>query len=121
MKKINLIGVAMLLLSIFFLVYGCGKADESALPQEGSSITKAIIISYTGEYYDSIGQEYKYLENRFGARGKDWVLIEQKLHEENDKFYDILTIETVSGEKVIMHFDITEPFLELQKQFGEER
>lgn len=110
MEKKKLIGLIAVLL-IAFQACGIKSADD------GSSMKKAIVIKSIGDHLESIGQEYKYIGDNFGDRGKDWVLVEQRMIEEEDRFYDLLTIKIIdSGEEKILYFDITEPFRKLQSQ-----
>ena len=95
MKK-GLVGLIVILLSSCFLVSSFVKAERSTFREDGSSIKRAIVIKYTGDYSESIGQEYEYIENNFGFRGKDWVLIEQRLIGENDKFTPISSSRTMN-------------------------
>ncbi|MCX5704644.1 MAG: hypothetical protein NTZ92_01040 [Candidatus Omnitrophica bacterium] len=87
--------------------------------RDGSSFEKAIIIKYIGDYYKSIEQEYQYLETKFGTGGKNWNLVKQSLKDKEGKAYDEMIVEVLpSKEIIILYFDITEPFAELNKQFS---
>lgn len=118
--------IVLTIMCIFLSV--CVLAEETIFSQgsysfssdrDGSSIEEAVIIKYTGDYPESIGQEYIYLAKYLGSEGKDWRLKQQQLIEKDNKFYDVLTVEISStGEIKRFYFDITEPFGELQKQFS---
>ena len=97
----KLVSSLVILLSSCFLISSIVKVYAEV----GSSMEEAIIIKYTGDYSESIDQEYEYIENNFGAIGKDWVLIEQKLlGGENNRSYDELTIKIIaSGEEKTLY------------------
>jgi hypothetical protein len=95
------------------------ESQDFSKSRDGSSLEKAIIVKYTGDYVASIGQEYEYLEAKFGIRGKDWRLTEQRLKDFRDKVYDEMVVEIrISKEVVVLYFDITEPYRELNKQLS---
>ena len=96
------------------------KGNETiSTSRDGSSLGKAIIIKYIGDYEKSIEQEYQYLETRFGIKGKDWNLVRQSLIGKEGKSYDEMIVELLpSKETITLYFDITEPFGELNNQFS---
>jgi hypothetical protein len=117
----------ILICSIFLLfpvvLFSAESPDQNgnqtiSIDKDGSSFEKAVIIKYIGDYRKSIHQEYEYLAEEFGIRGKDWRLKLQALVEENGRFYDKMTVEFPNQETKILYFDITEPFTELNKQLA---
>ena len=82
---------------------------------DGSSFEKAVIIKHVGDYQKSIDQEYKYLTEKFGIEGEEWVLNKQLFVNREGKFYDETTIEFLSKETKTLYFDITEPFNKINK------
>ena len=55
----------------------------------GWSIKDAIIIEAL-TVDDGITEEYKYLEKRFGKRGKDWQVVSVAVDVKNNRVYDVL-------------------------------
>ncbi|MDD5730436.1 MAG: hypothetical protein PHN57_04845 [Candidatus Omnitrophica bacterium] len=85
--------------------------------QEGSSMEKAIIIKFIGDYKKSIGQEYEYIKKHFGVIGQDLQINGQSLKMENGKYYDEISISLIKTKEIkTLYFDITEPFAQMVKQ-----
>lgn len=55
----------------------------------GQTINEAVIIEALS-IDDGIAEEYKYLEKRFGKRGKDWQVFVAAVDYRNGKIYDVL-------------------------------
>lgn len=114
MKKIAI----FLLAGLIVLSWPGAQAQESAPGPDGSSMENAIVINYTGDYNESIGQEYAYLNDKYGEGA--WESDAVALLEEGGKYYDMMTvIITATGGTKQYYFDITEPYAELMKQFQE--
>lgn len=102
MKKI--IVIILVILSLGSISF----AQEDVV-RDGSTIEKAVIIKYTGNYQESLGQEYEYAAKVYGRRGVDWELIMQSNTWNDGKSYDVLEIELIpSGEKTGLIFDVTD-------------
>jgi hypothetical protein len=50
--------------------------------RDASSIEKAVIIKYTGDYQESIGLEYIYIATVYGKKGTDYQVLGQSLRRE---------------------------------------
>ena len=78
---------------------------------DGSSVQKAIINKKATTLKECIGAEYAYLEKVLGQRGIDWKPIEQYLHPDNRKMYDIIKVNIMeTNETKFFCFDITKFF-----------
>ena len=103
MKKIILA-----LLVVGFFASGAGFAQDNVV-RDGTTIEKAVIIKYTGNYQESLGQEYAYISKIHGRYGVDWDMLMQSNTWNDDKSYDVLEIELIpSGEKKGYIFDVTD-------------
>jgi len=78
---------------------------------DGSSIPKSIIIKKATTLKEGIGAEYAYIEKELGQRGVDWKPIEQYLHPDYKKIYDIIKVNIIgTNETKFFCFEITEFF-----------
>ena len=126
MKKKSLIKLIVVLSAAVLLgVFIFSKASDNEKNSnyksfkggDGSTLEKAVLIGYVGNYPDSIAQEYAYISSLFGVRGKDWQLVGTVNFEKNSRSYDRTTIRIISsGGRKEIYFDITVPFQELLKQ-----
>lgn len=99
----------LLVLFVLFFVGVFSYVSVSEEVRDGSSIEKAVIVTYTGNYQESIGQEYRYIAEKFGTRDVDYELLSQRLVDEGGTPYDVITIRLLpSGEERDVYFDITE-------------
>lgn len=73
------------------------------------SLEEAISISGVKSHYDGVRAEFKYLEKKFGKRGKKWQLKRQFLVKKNKRYYDRIELIFSDGTETIIYFDIT-PF-----------
>ena len=91
--------------SIYRLI--SNHADESLYSGgDGSSEDRAVIINCS-DSSTGVPAEYRYLEEHFGKKGKDWSLGMQMQMESNGRQFDNLTIEFPSGTSKVVYFDIT--------------
>jgi len=89
--------------------FAVGGAEDVILERDGSSMEKAFVIKYTGDYFQSIGQEYRIIERKFGVRGEQWEMVVQMMRKEGDRSYDVIEIKLLpSGEETVIYFDITD-------------
>ncbi len=88
----------------------CSHAfSEEKIVRDGSSIEKAVIIKYTGDYQESIGLEYKYIGTLYGVAAVDYKLVLQSSVGQGDRTYDVIEIELIpSGEHKNIYFDVTD-------------
>lgn len=97
-----------LALAAIFLFSGLSFAQED-VTRDGSSVEKAVIIEYTGDYQESIGLEYKYIESVYGTPNVDYELLGQSLYGEGEKSYDVIAIKLIpSGDERTVYFDVTD-------------
>lgn len=76
---------------------------------DGSSYEEAIVVPFTGDYLESVGQEYHYMDQVFGPEGGEWQIISQRLEHQNNKDYDVFEILWIqSGKEQTIYFDVTE-------------
>lgn len=103
MKKLSLA------LFIFILILGVSGLSLSQEERDGSSMEKAVIITYSGNYQESLGQEYQYIAKKYGTQNVDYEILEQRLVDDWEGTpYDVITIRLIpSGEEKEVYFDIT--------------
>ena len=77
------------------------------IENSGKSFEDAIVITGAGHNFEGQGAEYRYLEQKYGPRGKDWV-VEQFLIAKDGKFYDILELNFMDGDRKTVFFDISD-------------
>jgi hypothetical protein len=73
----------------------------------GDSIADPVVVIGAKNSIEGVSSEYDYLQQRFGEKDKDWFFISQKLLNENEKFYDKLTLELKDKSKIDIYFDIS--------------
>jgi hypothetical protein len=73
---------------------------------DGSSCDKAVLIRGAKHNGEGIEAEYAWLGEHCPGFRRD----SQGLHSEDERHYDVVTIETMSGSPVTVCFDITEFF-----------
>lgn len=78
----------------------------------GGSLDDAIEIQGASSTEEGVRGEYQYLSNKFGERGIDWELEEQRLRsiEDKGKHYDKMDIRLADGTRKTIYFDITDFF-----------
>jgi len=109
MKKISIFFLVAMLSFCISAPFAIGGAEDVVLERDGSSMEKAIVIKYTGDYFQSIGQEYEIIEKQFGVRGEQWEMSLQMMRREGDRSYDVIEIKLLpSGEETAVYFDITD-------------
>ncbi|MCF8356262.1 MAG: hypothetical protein K9H48_17565 [Melioribacteraceae bacterium] len=74
----------------------------------GSSVEDAIVIIGAKNSMEGIASEYEYISDLYGERDVDWELIQQELHHEDEKHYDIMHLFIKDKDAVTMYFDITD-------------
>lgn len=119
-------------LIISILMFGLGQLIFAE--NDGRSVESAIIIKnisnyekcrtdddISQEYRKSIDQERKFIDEKYGIRGKDWEYGMQALMTVNKRHYDQQEIILLdSKNKKVMFFDVTEP-LEMLDRLEEKR
>jgi hypothetical protein len=134
-KRVKLISFCFVVLVFLFLSFDFSLVASAQEAQgssnvyaggDGSTVENAVIIKaedHAGrdfqyeDYVKSIGSEYEYIEKKFGVKGKDWELSDQKLVKEGERSYDKMTVKVLSSqEEKTLYFDISEPMGELEKQ-----
>jgi len=82
---------------------------EDNVDKDGSSIEKAVVIKFAGDYQESIGQEYAYIAYIYGTEGTDYEVLGQALEGEGESSYDVISIKLIpSGEEKKVYFDVTD-------------
>jgi hypothetical protein len=85
--------------------------DLSHIVYEGGSGTSyqdAVVITKARNSSEGVAAEYRYLANRYGARGTAWNLVGQKKVDYQGKDYDIISIKLAGSEQpTSVYFDIT--------------
>lgn len=131
----------VLFLAVGPIVYAADSKNKGFIDfindnTNGSSFDQAIVINNICDYSECrrrgcalsvfnstvFEQEIQYITARFGVRGKDWDVIGEDNVEADtfvkDKYYDDLGIELfATGEKKVLHFDITSPVNALNEKF----
>jgi hypothetical protein len=75
----------------------------------GETPETAVIIRGARGGFRGVPAEYRYLTQRFGQRGADWQLVEQRLlHAEGGKHYDHFRLVLKDGREVEVYIDISE-------------
>jgi len=73
---------------------------------DGSSEQNAVLINATSSLV-GVPAEYELIQAKYGAKGTDWDLEQQLLHNSNSRNYDILEIKLSNGSTKKIYFDIT--------------
>jgi len=78
--------------------------------EAGFSIENPVIIPASGSNY-GVAAEYKWIEDRFGKRDIEWVLINNHVvHAQNDRWIDVLEIMNADDTVRELYFNISECF-----------
>jgi hypothetical protein len=119
--KPNLFHVGACLLCAVFL-FGClsrQTVSVSANPAKkfgaaqfsrgtGESYDSAVVITGGRDYTEAVACEDIFISNSWGAKDKDWRLVEKTTVTENKRTYDMVQVEIPKvGEKHFYYFDIT--------------
>lgn len=119
--KPNLFHVSACLLCAVFL-FGClSRQTVSVNPQHtkkygaaqfsrgtGESYDSAVVITGGRDYTEAVACEDIFISNSWGAKDKDWRLVEKTTVTENNRTYDMVQVEIPKvGEKHFFYFDIT--------------
>lgn len=79
-----------------------GTGRLTGAPGDGPA--RAIVIAGSSE---GTAAEQRYLMERFGPVGQGWTMLGQALHEQDHRYYDVVTIRLASGAQQAIWFDIT--------------
>ncbi|MBN1577029.1 MAG: hypothetical protein JW913_10780 [Chitinispirillaceae bacterium] len=103
------------------LIFGCGSSLSArrAGRQSSSGITytggsgesfhDAIIISGAKSKSAGISAEYIYITQKYGMRGKGWLLVGQTVIRERNKIVDVIEIQLDGAmNRRIYYFDVSE-------------
>ena len=85
------------------------------IENSGESFENAIVIQGVGHNFEGLGAENRYLEEKYGPRGKDWVP-EQVLVAKDGKFYDIVELNFLNGKSKTLYFDISDFYRKWQER-----
>jgi hypothetical protein len=83
------------------------ESDNSSL---GTSIDKAIVIKTSVSHFEGIDVEYKIISEKYGKKGVEWNLKQQRLLQNQGHYYDMIEITLKNGSEVALYFDITDFF-----------
>ncbi len=76
---------------------------------DGESFSSAIVITGARSKSEGIAAEYKYISNKYGARGSGWLLVGQTVIREKNKIVDVVEIQLAdSTERRIFYFDVSD-------------
>ena len=77
----------------------------------GDSYETAIIIKgnqFNRKPETAVAAEYDYISGLYGKRGKEWVVEEQSMVQENNKVFDMVRVKILSNGKMhFFYFDIS--------------
>jgi hypothetical protein len=74
----------------------------------GESYDSAVVITGGRDYTEAVACEDIFISNSWGAKDKDWRLVEKTTVTENKRTYDMVQVEIPKvGEKHFYYFDIT--------------
>ena len=74
----------------------------------GESYDSAVVITGGRDYTEAVACEDIFVSNSWGAKDKDWRLVEKTTVTENNRTYDMVQVEIPKvGEKHFYYFDIT--------------
>jgi hypothetical protein len=90
----------------------------------GESYDSAVVITGGRDYTEAVACEDIFICNSWGAKDKDWRLVEKTTVTENNRTYDMVQVEIPKvGEKHFYYFDIThykkKPKLRIDEETGE--
>jgi hypothetical protein len=83
---------------------------ESNNSRLGTSIDNAIIIKNSVSHFEGIDAEYRVISEKYGEKGVDWNLKQQRLLYNKNKYYDMIEITLKNGSEIALYFDITDFF-----------
>jgi hypothetical protein len=73
----------------------------------GESFHDAVIILGARDKTEGVAAEYKYISDKYGRRGVEWLLVGQTVIREKNKIVDVIEIElNNSSERRIYYFDV---------------
>ena len=77
----------------------------------GSTQDDAIIITGVNEHLEGVQAEYQYINEKYGLRGSNWVLVSQSLIQGKSNVFDLIILKLLDrNEEIQPYFDITEFF-----------
>ncbi len=80
------------------------EAMEAYFEEKGD-----LVVIHARDSATGVAAEYDYIEARFGARGRDWRFVRQRLMRlDPDRWMDVISIEMADGTELELRFDITE-------------
>jgi hypothetical protein len=107
-------------LSIALVCFCAGRQDVSVGKQpkispsiqysggSGDSYEEAVKITGATKQSEGVDAEYKYLSDKYGAKGRDWNIAGQTNFREKGKVYDIIEVRlSTGGDNRIYYFDVT--------------
>lgn len=121
------IKILLLLIGVFLCyhqncIYLKEKKTEASFPSvvygggSGESFQKAVIITGVKSKKELIDAEYNFISQKYGIRGKGWLLVEQTLIQEKNRVFDVIEILIYGqSEEKILYFDISDLMLSLKK------
>jgi hypothetical protein len=76
---------------------------------KGDSPEDAVVITGVSKQTEGVVAEYDYISSLHGEKNKSWSLYEQTILKEEDKVFDVITINLIdlNGEQRIYYFDVT--------------
>ena len=76
---------------------------------DGKTIENCIVIKNAENEINGVASEYAFIAKKHGQKFLDWKPIQQSCNTKDKKTFDILVIQTLSGnEKITYYFDITD-------------
>jgi hypothetical protein len=87
------------------------KAQITFSGGTGDSYETAIIIKgnqYNRKPETAVEAEYEYISGLYGKKGKEWIVEEQSIVQENTKVFDMVRVKILlNGKMHFFYFDIT--------------
>jgi hypothetical protein len=83
---------------------------ESNNSKSGTSIDNAIVIKNSVSHFEGIDAEYRVISEKYGKKGVDWNLKQQRLLHNKNQYYDMIEITLKNGSEIALYFDITDFF-----------
>lgn len=75
--------------------------------ETGEDYNNAIVLKGMNDF-QATDQIYTILDNRYGKRGEDWILVKQTLDNNKQGVFDKMEIKLNSGEEKTLYFNITD-------------
>lgn len=107
-------------ISIALVCFCAGRQDVSLGKQpkispsiqysggSGDSYEEAVKITGVTKNSEGVDAEYKYLSDKYGAKGRDWNIAGQTIFNEKGKAYDVIEIRlSTGGDNRIYYFDVS--------------